>query len=1144
MKNKRINSVGIRDFRKLKCIIVACLVATSCWAVDFSAKLAYSQKTQISLNLSNKTLKEVFKEIEKNSEFVIFYYEGVVDSNKRVKLNVKRQTVDKILDTLFEGTDNTYNIVDKQIYITKKEDKGKGNASLPITQQQKKITGKVIDELGEPLPGVAIQVKGTPRGVTTDIDGSFGIDVRDADILVFSYLGMQDQEVPVANKKQLFVTLKEKTDELEEVTVVAFAKQKKESVLASVTTVKVDELKVPSSNLTTALAGRMAGLISYQTTGEPGKDNANFFIRGITTFSEEARDPLILIDGVELTSEDLARLNTDDIASFSLMKDATATALYGARGVNGVILVTTKEGKEGKARLSVRFENSFSSPTDNIDLADPITFMKMHNEAVLTRDALAPTPYTNKDIEMRQAGANPYVYPMTDWKKMLFKDLTMNQRLNLNLSGGGKVARYYIAGAFTKDNGMLKVDKRNNFNNNIDLKKYLLRTNVNINVTPTTEAIVRLHATFDDYSGPIDGGTDLYNKIMKTNPVEFPAYYLPDKANQYVKHILFGNNTAGTGLNPYADMVKGYKEYSTSLMMAQVELKQKLDFLTKGLSARIMLNTSRNAYFDVVRSSTPYYYKVGSYDSASDTYKLMPINEDGKEFLSYNPGAKTVNSTIYMEAAAQYDQTFGKNGVSGLLVYQMRNYLTGNAETLQLSLPSRNLGLSGRFTYNFDSRYFAEFNFGYNGTERFAKSERFGFFPSGGLGWLVSNEAFYPENLKKVMNKLKFKATYGLVGNDQIGDAKDRFFYLSQVDPNTGDYSYTFGTDNGYTKNGVSISRYADPYITWETAYKQNYGVEVGLWDALELQVDYFRENRKNILQTRSFIPSTMGLQATPSSNVGEAFGQGLDISVDYQHSFSKDLWLTGRGTFTYAASEFKVYEEPSYINTPWRLHKGYSLGQVWGLVAERLFVSEDEIKNSPVQQFGEYKAGDIKYKDINNDGKIDDQDKVPIGYPTTPEINYGFGFSAGYKGLDLSVFFQGSARSSFWISPADIAPFTQNGGGQLLQEIADNHWSEDDRNLYAFWPRLSDSSIKNNEQTSTWFMRDGSFIRLKSMEVGYTLPASWTKKMKLDRIRLYLSGSNLLCFSKFKLWDPEMGGKGLGYPIQRVFNLGINIDM
>lgn len=1017
------------------------------------------------------------------------------------------------------------------------------DGSIPQQASKKKITGTVIDDLGTSLPGVAVQVVGTPRGVTTDIDGTFTLDVLSTDKLNISYLGMEPQTIPVGNKTVFNIKLLPRVDELDEVTVVAFAKQKKESVLASVTTVKVGELKVPSSNLTTALAGRMAGLISYQTTGEPGKDNASFFIRGITTFSEKARDPLILIDGVELSSDDLARLNTDDIASFSLMKDATATALYGARGANGVILVTTKEGKEGKAKLSVRFENSFSSPTQDVELTDPITFMKLHNEAVLTRNPLAATPYSNKDIAMREAGANPYVYPMTDWKKLLFKDMTTNQRLNVNLSGGGKVARYYVAGAFTQDNGMLNVDKRNNFNNNINLKKYLLRSNVNINVTSTTEAVVRLHATFDDYTGPIDGGTDLYNKIMKSNPVQFPAFYLPDETNRYTKHILFGNNTTGTALNPYADMVKGYKEYSTSLMMAQIELKQNFDFITKGLSARIMLNTSRYAYFDVIRQYTPYYYKVGAYDQVSDTYKLVSINENGKEFLSYTPGAKTVNSTIYMEAAAQYDRKFGKHGLSGLLVYQVRNYLTGNAETLQLSLPSRNMGLSGRFTYNFDSRYFAEFNFGYNGTERFAKAERFGFFPSAGIGWLVSNESFWGDELEKVVDKLKFKATYGLVGNDQIGSESDRFFYLSQVDPNHGDYGYTFGTDNGYSKNGVKISRYADPFITWETAYKQNYGVELGLFKALELQVDYFRENRDHILQTRSFIPSTMGLEAVPNSNVGKAFGQGIDVSLDYQHSFNKNWWLTARGTFTYATSEYKMYEEPAYLNTPWRLHYGHSLGQQWGLIAERLFVSDEEIKNSPIQQFGEYKAGDIKYKDINNDGKIDEQDKVPIGYPKTPEINYGFGFSAGYKGIDFSIFFQGSARSSFWISPSAISPFTQNGGGQLMQEIVDSHWSEDNRDLYAFWPRLSDKEISNNQQTSTWFMRDGSFIRLKSLELGYTIPTSWTKKVKVDRLRLYLSGSNLLCFGKFKMWDPEMGGNGLGYPVQRVFNLGLNLD-
>lgn len=1017
------------------------------------------------------------------------------------------------------------------------------DVGAPQQTSKKKITGTVVDDLGSTLPGVAVLVVGTPRGVTTDIDGTFSLEVSPADKLEITYLGMQTQTVTVGNKTVFNIKLEPRVDELEEVTVVAFAKQRKESVLASVTTVKVGELKVPSSNLTTALAGRMAGLISYQTTGEPGKDNANFFIRGITTFSEKARDPLILIDGVELSSDDLARLNTDDIASFSLMKDATATALYGARGANGVILVTTKEGKEGKAKLSVRFENSFSSATQDVKLSDPITFMKMHNEAVLTRNPLAPTPYSNKDIAMREAGANPYVYPMTDWKKLLFKDMTTNQRLNLNLSGGGKVARYYIAGAFTQDNGMLNVDKRNNFNNNINLKRYLLRSNININVTPTTEAIVRLHATFDDYTGPIDGGTDLYKKIMKSNPVQFPAYYLPDETNRYTNHILFGNNDTGTALNPYADMVKGYKEYSTSLMMAQVELKQNFDFITKGLSARIMLNTSRYAYFDVIRRYSPYYYKVGSYDQVSDTYKLAPINENGEEFLSYNPGTKTVNSTIYMEAAAQYDRKFGKHGVSGLLVYQMRNYLTGNAESLQLSLPSRNLGLSGRFTYSFDSRYFGEVNFGYNGTERFAKDERFGFFPSAGVGWLVSNEAFWSDNLSKTFDKLKFKATYGLVGNDQIGESSDRFFYLSQVDPNNEDYGYTFGTDNGYSRNGVKISRYADPYITWETAYKQNYGVEIGLFNALELQVDYFRENRDHILQTRSFIPSTMGLEATPNSNVGEAFGQGLDVSLDYQHAFGKNWWLTARGTFTYATSEYKMYEEPAYLNTPWRLHYGHNLSQEWGLIAERLFVSEEEIKNSPVQQFGEYKAGDIKYKDINNDGKIDEQDRVPIGYPKTPEINYGFGFSAGYKDIDFSIFFQGSARSSFWISPSAISPFTQNGGGQLMQEIVDSHWSEDNRDLYAFWPRLSDTEISNNQQTSTWFMRDGSFIRLKSLEVGYTIPTRLTKKLKIDRFRLYLSGSNLFCIGKFKMWDPEMGGNGLGYPIQRVFNLGLNLD-
>lgn len=1155
MKNKRINNVRIREFRRLKCVIVACLMAASCWAVDFSAKLAYSQKTQISLNLTNKTLKEVFKEIERNSEFVIFYYEGVVDANKRVKIRVKDQTVDKILDTLFEGTDNAYNIVDKQIYITKQIGNEKAVVTLPAVQQQRKITGKVIDEMGEPLPGVAIQVKGTPRGVTTDIDGSFGIDVSDTDILMFSYLGMQDQEVPVANKKQLFVTLKEKTDELEEVTIVAFAKQKKESVLASITTVKPSELKVPSSNLTTALAGRMSGIISYQRSGEPGQDNADFFVRGVTTFGTGKKDPLILIDGVEFTSEDLSRLNTDDINSFSIMKDANATALYGARGANGVILVTTKEGQEGKAKFSIRFENSLATPASEVELADPITYMNLHNEAVRTRDPLGVLPYSNDKIANTGIG-NPNVYPATDWKNMLFKDYTMNQRLNMNISGGGKVARYYVAASFNQDNGILKVDNRNNFNSNINLKKYLLRSNVNINVTKTTELIVRLHGTFDDYSGPVDGGSALYNKVMRTSPVLYPAYYQPDKANQYTQHILFGNSDGADFINPYADMVKGYKDYSKTVILAQLELKQDLDFLLKGLSVRGMFNTSRTSYFDVSRFYTPFYYKIGSYDKYKDSYTLMGLNEQqGKEYLDYKEGQKKVSSTTYFEAAAQYNNTFAeKHNVSALMVFTTREELIGNAGDLQQSLPFRNIGLAGRLTYAFDSRYFIEGNFGYNGSERFSAKERYGFFPSAGVGYLISNEEFF-KPLSNAITKLKLKATYGLVGNDNIGQAKDRFFYLSNVNLDNGDRKYTFGTDFGYSKNGVSISRYEDPYITWERAYKQNYGIELGLWGKAELQVDYFRENRKNILQSRSSIPTTMGLQASPQSNIGESFGSGVDMSLDYSQSFNKDFWLTARGNFTYATAEYKVYEEPEYNDTPWRRHKGQKLSQEWGLIAERLFIDEEDVKNSPVQQFGEYMAGDIKYKDINMDGIVDNQDKVPIGFPKTPEIIYGFGFSLGYKNFDFSAFFQGSARSSFWINAKKITPFIDTDDDNdadknlvarnaLLQEIADSHWSEAHRDPHAFWPRLADRSIGNNTQTSTWFMRNGAFLRMKSAELGYTIPKELTKKIHLGMVRFYLSGTNLFVISPFKMWDPEMAGNGLGYPVQRVFNVGVNVSL
>jgi len=1026
----------------------------------------------------------------------------------------------------------------------------------PPLLQTSEIRGGVVDTSGTPLPGVSVTVKGyTSVGTTTDMNGRYILDVPEGgEILTFSMVGFESQEIVIGNQSVIDVRLVEVAGQLDEAVVVAFGKQKRTDLIGSVTSINPSELKVPSSNLTTALAGRLAGVIAYQRSGEPGADNAEFFIRGVTTFGYK-KDPLILIDNIELSATDLARLNPDDIASFSIMKDATATALYGARGANGVILVTTKEGREGQARISVRLENSISTPTKNIELADPVTYMRLNNEAILTRDPLGELMYTEEEINNTVPGSGSYIFPTVDWRKELFKDYTMNQRANLSVSGGGKVARYYVAGAFTKDNGVLKVDPRNNFNNNIDLRTSSLRANVNINLTPSTELITRLSGTFDDYTGPIYSGGGLYTRVMRANPAKFPPYYPVDDDHRHVKHIMFGNTPEGNYLNPYADMVKGYKDYARSNMNAQFQINQQFDFITPGLGARALVNTARISFFDLVRQYSPFYYTRGGYNIRDNTYQVNIVNEeDGTDYLTYEPGQKLVSSTVYLEAALNYSRTFAeKHNFSGMLVYILREALDANTATLQGSLPFRNLGLSGRATYAYDNRYHLEFNFGYNGSERFYETHRFGFFPSAGAAWTISNERFW-EPLKSVVNNFRLRGTYGLVGNDAIGAG--RFLYLSEVNVNDPDRSAVFGRNNGESRNGVSISRYSDLNITWETAAKTNIAIELGLWNKWNFVGEYFREHRTNILQSRASTPASMGLWQTPAANIGEATGEGLDMSLDYNDHFMNGMWVQARANFTYATSAYKVFEEYDYENEWWKSKVGYPMNQQWGYIAEGLFIDDAEVANSPRQNFGEYTAGDIKYRDINEDGQITELDQVPIGFPTMPEIVYGFGFSVGYKGLDLSAFFQGAARQSFWIDPHATAPFVSyyysdaerssgtNFTNQLLQAYADNHWSEDNRNAYALFPRLSVNHIANNTQRSTWFMRNGTFLRLKQVELGYSLPQHWTDRMHMDNIRLYVNGTNLLSFSQFNLWDVEMAGNGLQYPLQRVFNIGLQVSL
>ncbi len=1025
-------------------------------------------------------------------------------------------------------------------------------STVAAVAQTKTVKGVIYEEeTGEPMPGATVSVEGSTRGVMTDLDGSFELTgVKPTDKLKFECLGKETQVLQVGTMTNFVVKLKNAANELDEVTVVAFGKQRKESVIGSISTVDVKTLKVPSSNLTTALAGNVAGVIAYQRTGEPGQDNADFFVRGITTFGANT-SPLILIDNIELTSTDLARLQPDDIESFSIMKDATATALYGARGANGVIFVTTKRGQEGPAKIFARVETSISAPTDVVELADPVTYMKSYNEAISTRDPLGELMYTYDKIEQTgKPGANRLIYPANDWYDMLFKDFATSYRANVSARGGGKVATYYVSGAYTEDTGVLKVDKRNSFNNNIDDKNYTLRSNVDINVTPTTKLAVRLTGNFRDYQGPLNGGSDVYRQVMHSDPVLFPAYYPVDDEHVGIQHIMFGNYEDGSYINPYANLVKGYKNYQRSQMIAAVQLEQDLKFITKGLSFMTLFNLTRLSEFTVNRQFNPYWYTLDRADSYTGEYHVRRINDNGTDYLTYSESGKTVKNTMYSESRLNYNRSFGKHDVTGLLVLTASESLTANAGSLQLSLPSRNAGLSGRFTYGYDKRYFIEYNFGYNGSERFHKSHRWGFFPSAGLAWMMSNEKWF-KPMTKVVNNIKLRYSYGLVGNDNIGNARNRFYYLSEMTMNNSGLGASFGETRNVSYNGIGVVRYANEAITWEKSYKTNYALELGLFKKLDIIAEYFTERRSDIFMQRSDIPNTMGLQAAVYGNIGQARAKGIDIQADYKQAWASGLWASARANFTYSTSKYDIYEEPTYPES-YRQHAGHSIKQTWGYIAERLFIDDEDAANSPSQAaFGsQYGGGDIKYTDVNGDGVITNADMVPIGYPTSPEVIYGFGVSLGHKGFDFSVFFQGLARESFWIDATSAynttynkygtAPFVNNG--QLLQAYADSHWSEDNRDIYALYPRYSAYENHNNTQVSTWWMRDGSFVRLKQMEFGYTLPQKLTNKIHIDNLRVYFQGNNLLCWSKFKLWDPELAGEGFNYPIQRTFNIGVNV--
>lgn len=1011
-----------------------------------------------------------------------------------------------------------------------------------VQQNRRPISGVVVDGNNDPLPGVTVMVPSRQGGVITDVDGAYTIEAATGEELRFQFLGMKTVTIEVGSGTIYNVQLLEDVEMLDEVTVTAFATQKKESVVSSIETISPSELKVPSSNLTTALAGRLAGVISYQRSGEPGADNAQFFVRGVTTFGY-ASSPLILLDGFEVDANALARVDPDNIASFSVLKDATSAALYGSKGANGVIMVTTKKGQAGAPKISFRVEGRLSTPTKVQKTVDGITYMNLYNQAQFNDNPLLEPYYNAQKIQNTMEGLNEYAYPNINWYDEMFNSNAFNQYYNFNVSGGGSVVRYYLAVSYNKEEGILKNNRLNNFKNNIDIDRFNILANITMDLTPTTVFDINMNSIFENYTGPLDNTDDVFKSVMNSNPVEFPKFYLPDEDHAYVKHTLFGSDATGSMMNPFAQMVRGYKDGSTGRITSQFSLDQNLDALTEGLMARGKVSIKSDSYHESKRSYTPYLYNIKNYDAFNDTYVLQEVRR-GTDALGDPEQWRDGVFRLYLEGGLTYARRFaGVHDVSGLLIYtqeEIKN-TSGNPGSIQRTLPQRLQGMRARFNYGFDDRYLAEMSLTYTGSEKFASDHRWGIFPAMGVGYILSNESYW-EPLQDVMPMFKLKYSLGMVGNDQIAGPEDRFFFLSDIDP--GSWGYRWGRNFNSSYGGFNINRYANPQITWEIAVKQNVGFEMDLFKnrALKVIVEYFTENREQIYQARANLPETMGLTSNVYGNVGEVKSAGWDGSIDLNHSFNKDLWLSGRFNFTYAHNEIIENEEPEY-RWSYLSNIGWPINTWKGYIAERLFIDEADVANSPRQELGGIvRAGDIKYKDINGDGRVNSDDQVHIGYPIVPEITYGFGLSGGYKNFDLSFFMQGQDRVSFFINPNNIAPFVEQRNA--MQYIADDHWNPNNPVAKAFWPRLSASyNDNNNVSNSTWWIRNGRFLRMKNAELGYTLPKNFFPSTGIESLRLYLAGQNLFNLSDFKLWDPEMGGEGFNYPLQKVYSVGLTVS-
>ena len=991
------------------------------------------------------------------------------------------------------------------------------------------VAGLVKDKAGMLIANASVTEKGTQNAVVTNASGLFSIRVKNANaLIVFSAVGYAPLELVAVTTGNMVVEMEIKAENLSEVAVVGYGRQKKISVVGSQVTVKPEELKIPVRDLTNALAGRLAGVVAVQRSGEPGYDASSIFIRGVSTFASSPRSPLLVVDGVPDRS--INNIDPEDIESFTVLKDASATAVFGTRGANGVILVNTKKGKAGKAQINVEVNQATSQFTQLPGFVDAPTFMKMFNEGLTMRGRTVQ--YADDVIQKHATGEDPDLYPNVDWFKELFNKFGNSNRVNLNVRGGSSTANYYISAGYYNEVGMFKRDEVQAYNSSINYNRYNFTSNVNVDLTKSTKLELGINGFLTNGNYPGIGTSSLFSEATRVPPHVVPAIYSNGQAPQY---------QLGTPVSPYIPLTRsGYATEFSNTVRSNIRLKQDLDVLIKGLSITSMFAFDNFSSATLRRTRSVSTFRATGRDA---TGKLLttPIFV-GNDVLGFSSTTGT-NRRIYTESSLNYSNTFKSvHNVSGMLLYNQSDYVNSNATDVVSSIPFRIRGLTGRATYGYDNKYFVEGNFGYTGSENFTPNSRYGLFPSVGTGWVVSNEKFF-DPISKIFSHFKLRYSYGLSGNSNTAD---RFLFLTQI--NTGN-GYTYGVPGSTIGYGGLQEGQVGSDVTWETSKRHNLGIEVSAFhNELQLIVELFKERREGILIRNFTIPYASGYRADniPYGNIGITSNKGIDASLTYTKNFKRSSFISFNGSFNFNQNR-NIYDGLPPWQFPWLNRQGHPIDQRFGYIALGLFSDSTEILASP-SQAGDVRPGDIKYKDLNGDGIINSYDQTAIGFGAVPRMLYGLNFGFGYRGFDLSLFFQGAGLVDFnYASGFGTTPFSEGATYGNMYNMVTDRWTGDTKtsNPRPFYPRMStNQTITTNYQTSTWWIKRADYVRLKNAEIGYNFSARTLKRFAVSKMRIYVNGTNLFTKSRWNIWDPELGdGRGTSYPNTTMYNVGFRVS-